>query len=298
MCKFFSIVSDAKGNFYYFDWKQRQQIIQGKIKCETADSHTSIADFYGFKGQKEDKLNKYEYNPFTKQFTVDQINTFDDSKEVEKFCKKLDFKEIVPVNFDKKIINPFKDRSILEITDEDIELLKQWASVRASVSASVGASVSASVRDSVRASVGDSVGYSVWDSVWDSVWASVRASVSASVSASVRASGGDSVRASVGDSVWASVWDSVWDSVGDSVGASVGYSVWDSVGDSVRASISPFVDIKYKYDFSSAIKLWEKGLVPSFDGKIWRLHGKGGKILKEIDLKKVSIQKRIEKTVH
>ena len=242
MCKFFSIVSDAKGNFYYFDWKQRQQIIQGKIKCESADSHTSIADFYGFKGQKEDKLNKYEYNPFTKQFTVDQINTFDDSKEVEKFCKKLDFKEIVPVNFDKKIINPFKDRSILEITDEDIELLKQWASVSASVWASVRDSVRASVWDSVWDSVGDSVGYSVWDSVWDSV------------------------RASVGDSVW--------------------------------AYISSFVDIKYKYDFSSAIKLWEKGLVPSFDGKIWRLHGKGGKILKEIDLKKVSIQKRIEKTVH
>ena len=233
MCKFFSIVSDAKGNFYYFDWKQRQEILKGKIK-ESADSHTSIADFYGFKGQKEDKLNKYEYNPFTKQFTVDQINTFDDSKEVEKFCKKLDFKEIVPVNFDKKIINPFKDRSILEITDEDIELLKQWASVRASV------------------------------------WASVRASVSASVSASVRASVWASVSASVSASVWASVWD----------------------------YISSFVDIKYKYDFSSAIKLWEKGLVPSFDGKIWRLHGKGGKILKEIDLKKVSIQKRIEKTVH
>ena len=62
MCKFFSIVSDAKGNFYYFDWKQRQEILKGKIK-ESADSHTSIADFYGFKGQKEDKLNKYEYNP-------------------------------------------------------------------------------------------------------------------------------------------------------------------------------------------------------------------------------------------
>ena len=196
MCKFFSLVSDAKGNFYYFDWKQRQEILKGKIK-ESADSHTSIADFYGFKGQKEDKLNKYEYNPFTKQFTVDQINTFDDSKEVEKFCKKLDFKEIVPVNFDKKIINPFKDRSILEITDEDIELLKQWAS------------------------------------------------------------GGDSV----GASVWASVWDSVWASVGDSVGASVG------------AYCSSFVEADYEYDFSSAIKLWELGLVPSYDGKVWRLHG-------------------------
>ena len=246
MCKFFSLVSDAKGNFYYFDWKQRQQIIQGKIKCESADSHTSIADYYGFKGEKEDKLNKYEYNPFTKVFTIDQINTHDDSKEVEAFCKKLNFKkEIVPVDFDKKIINPFTDISVENVTPQDIKLLKQWASVRASVSASVGASVWASVGDSVGYSVGASVSASVWDSVGDSVWDSVGDSV------------GDSVRASV----WASVWDSVWASVGDSVGASVG------------AYCSSFVEADYEYDFSSAIKLWELGLVPSYDGKVWRLHG-------------------------
>lgn len=46
--------------------------------------------------------------------------------------------------------------------------------------------------------------------------------------------------------------------------------------------ISSFFDIKYKHDFSSCIKLWERGLVPSFDGKIWRLHGyPNGKILWE-----------------
>jgi hypothetical protein len=39
------------------------------------------------------------------------------------------------------------------------------------------------------------------------------------------------------------------------------------------------VNIKYKYDFSPAIKLWKKGIVPSFEGKVWRLHGHEGKIL-------------------
>ena len=133
-------------------------------------------------------------------------------------------------------INPLKIKT--EITDKEIELLRKWDSVRASV----GDSVWASVRDSV------------WDSVWDSVGDSVR----------------DSVRDSVGDSVWDSVRASVWDSVGD------------SVGDSVRAYISSlFPNIhKWKYidhkegenPFQSCIDLWRNGFVPSFDGKIWRLH--------------------------
>ena len=80
---------------------------------------------------------------------------------------------------------------------------------------------------------------------------------------------------------WASVWDSVWDSVGD------------SVGDSVRAYIGyifePVVTTwKYidhqvgEYPFQPAVDLWKMGLVPSFDGKVWRLHGgKDAKILWE-----------------
>ena len=95
---------------------------------------------------------------------------------------------------------------------------------------------------------------SVWSSVWSSVW--------------------DSVWHSVGDSVWNSVWSSVWDSVGDSVG--------DSVRDSVWAYFSSFFAINYEYDFSSAVKLWESGLVPSFDGTVWRLHsGKNADIVYE-----------------
>ena len=103
-----------------------------------------------------------------------------------------------------------------------------------------------------------------WIKEWASVWASVRASVGASV--------GASVWASVEASVWASVWDSAWVSAWASIGASVGASVGDSVWASVEAYISTFINIEYEYDFSPGIKLWEAGLVPSFDGTTWRLH--------------------------
>jgi len=97
-----------------------------------------------------------------------------------------------------------------------------------------------------------------WASVWDSV--------------------GDSVWASVWDSVWASVGDSVWASVGDSVGA----SVRASVGDSVWAYTGSFFSIpqwkyikhpKGRYPYGPCVSLWKLGLVSSFDGKTWRLHG-------------------------
>ena len=92
----------------------------------------------------------------------------------------------------------------------------------------------------------------------------------------------DSVRDSVGDPVWASVWASVRDSVVD--------SVWDSIRAYIGSlfSISEWKYIDYTnplfekgvYPFQAAIELWKQGLVPSFDGKLWRLHGRPkGKIL-------------------
>jgi hypothetical protein len=265
MCEFFSLVSDGNGKPMYFDWKQRKGIL-GKdkefkdVESESPDSHTSIASFYGFKGLAEDKLNKYEYNPITKEFKIDQLNTTDDSCLIKNYCKELDFKTIVESLNLKKIVHPFKvKRKTKTVTKKEIELLKEWIkvsdSVRDSVWASVRDSVRASVGDSVSAPVSDSVYASVYASVWDSVWASVRDSVWASVSAPVR------------DSVRASVW------------ASVSAPVSDSVYASVLAYISSFFNIKYKYDFSSGVKLWESGLVPSFDGTTWKLHGGNGKVL-------------------
>jgi hypothetical protein len=77
---------------------------------------------------------------------------------------------------------------------------------------------------------------------------------------------------------WLKDWSSVKDSVRDSVWA----SVRDSVSASLWAYFSSFFAIDYEYDFSSAVKLWEAGLVPSFDGRTWRLHsGKNAKIIYE-----------------
>jgi len=135
----------------------------------------------------------------------------------------------------KEACNPLNPLTINppEITEEHIKLLKVWASVWDSVRASVWDSVG----DSVGASVWDSVGASVWDSVWASVWASVRASVGASV------------------------WDSVRVSVWDSVGAYIGYI------------FQPVVPGWETYPYQCAVDLWKQGLIPSYDGKTWRLHG-------------------------
>jgi len=165
----------------------------------------------------------------------------------------------------KPIIHPFKDvETPNRITKKHIKLIKKW--------------------DSVGYSVGDSVGYSVGDSVWDSVGYSVVDSVGDSV--------WDSVGYSVWDSVGYSVGYSVVDSVGYSVGDSVGYSVGDSVRDSVYGYIGSFFNLdnwkniehkKGEHPFKSVADLWEMGLVPSFDGNIWRLHGgKKGEVLFEI----------------
>jgi len=246
MCQFFSCVSDGKGKVLYFDATLREKIKKGEIRYNP-DSHTSIADYFGYKGKKEDSLNKYEYNPLTGKFVIDQINTTDDSKKVEQFCLKLNFQTVVPELIIQPIFYPFKYKKRKRVCQIDIELLKKWDSVRNSVG------------DSVWDSVWDSVGYSVWDSVGDIAW----------------------------DSVRNSVWDSVWDSVGDSTWDSVRNSVWDSV---VAYASSFFNLSKWKYfkykkgvnPFKPCVDLWHRGIVPSFDGKTWRLHGYEGKILKEI----------------
>jgi hypothetical protein len=85
--------------------------------------------------------------------------------------------------------------------------------------------------------------------------------VRASVRDSVGASAGDSVRASVRASVWDSVWGSVWDSVWAYAGSFFILPAWKYVKHP-----------RGKYPFAPCVQLWELGLVPSFDGKTWRLH--------------------------
>ena len=232
MCQFFSCISDGKGNIKYFDAQQRKLMKDENLRAADGsrydsslqDSHSGIAGFYGMDC---DKVNKYEYNPLTRRFVIDQTNTTDDQGKINRLCRKLDFATIVPELIIKPIFHPFEQKKRKWVNQTDIDLLKKW----------------------------------------------------------------DSVRASVGASVWASVWDSVWDSAGDRVWASVWDSVRANVGDSVRAYVSSFFDLpkwkrikhrKGENPFQSCIGLWHRGIVPSFDGKAWRLHGYKGKVLKVI----------------
>ena len=68
-------------------------------------------------------------------------------------------------------------------------------------------------------------------------------------------------------------WDSAWGSVG---------VVWASVWASVGAYTGSFFRIPFwkyikhpkgKYPYQPLVTLWNAGLVPSFDGTSWRLHG-------------------------
>ena len=82
--------------------------------------------------------------------------------------------------------------------------------------------------------------------------------------------------ASVRDSVWASVWASVSASVWASVSAYVGslfpnITRWKYAG-CFTASGGVIAHEPGIYPFQSAANLWRRGLVPSYDGKQWRLH--------------------------
>ena len=169
-------------------------------------------------------------------------------------------------------VNPLLVERSGGATNTETGLLKNWDAVWGSVGNSVWYSVWGSVRDSVRGSVRGSVGNSVGDSVWCSVWDSVGNSV------------GASVWDAVGDSVWGSAWDSVWGSVRDSVRGSVGGSVGAYIS-SLFPNISKWQGVDHEEGvnpFQSCIDLWLAGLVPSFDGKTWRLHaGKNAEIVFE-----------------
>ena len=236
MCNFFSFVGDGFGNFHCIGWETRQKMLRGNY---LADSHTVILTKLGVPPKMQDRWDKYEYNPLTKLFTVDQGIDGHDHDAARSWVENLDFKRVVEPLIIKPIFNPLSTPAVIP-TAADIADLKLWDSLVAGVWAGVG----------------DSEGYSV------------AARLGANVGYSVAASLGASVGASVKDSLWASSWYSLW----YSLGASVRYSLWASAVASVWAYVSSFFNIDYKYDFTPAIRLWERGLVPSFDGKVWRLH--------------------------
>ena len=90
----------------------------------------------------------------------------------------------------------------------------------------------------------------------------------------------------VGDTVWATVRDTVWATDRDTVWATVRYPVREAVW---AYTGSLFMIEKWGdypagiYPFQPAVDMWKHGLVPSYDGKTWRLHSgeKGEVVYKE-----------------
>ena len=258
MCKAFSCIATRKKVYW-------------KIGL---DSHEDIKDKFKL-NDNSDKLVPIEIIPVEgymnmknpKKYPKAWKFTFDDNcpdwwkQSHEKRCWKaleLWYKEINKIidwKYIKSIKNPLETKP-KKMTIKHIKSLKRWKEAN------------------------DSVCDTVWDSVWDSVRDSVR----------------DSVGASVGASVWDSVGHSVCDTVWDSVCDSVGRSVWDSAGASVGASAGAYASYgfsinkwkhithkKGEYPYKCLVDLWKDGLVPSFDGKTWRIHaGRKAKIILEI----------------
>jgi len=154
-------------------------------------------------------------------------------------------------------INPLlkKPRQMSNATKT--QLTQEWALIKGSA------------RDSVRDAISSSIRSSAWNRARNSVW--------------------DSVMGSIYHPAYSVVWDAVRNSVIDSVGesawnsAATRNSVWNWARNSIRASVWAYTSglfpqiKKWHYtDISDPwrplLHLWYAGYVPSFDGKVWRLH--------------------------
>ncbi len=109
---------------------------------------------------------------------------------------------------------------------------------------------------------------------WDSVWDFLKASVFGSAWGSVCASVWDSISYTLGTCIRDIVWLSVVNSLGDSVSD----NIEDGIVSAYIGSLFPkirkwkYFQNKKSYPFQPVAELWEKGFIPNFDGKIWRLY--------------------------
>jgi hypothetical protein len=94
MCEFFSFLTDGKGSFYYADAQMRKNA-RGSEGKNQRDSHTWLGTYF-IKNGGEDNANKYEFNPFSGDFSVDQINLpEDDSGSAEAWVRGVKWTRIL-----------------------------------------------------------------------------------------------------------------------------------------------------------------------------------------------------------
>jgi len=129
-----------------------------------------------------------------------------------------------------------------KVTEREIELLKKWASFLIPIM--------------------DSNECSVWYFIVNSIRHTINISV------------GNSVMASVRDSIMTSIMDSFSNSFSKSIRSFIGISLWAYMS-SLFLNIKKWAYVEHiegENPYQPCIDLWKSNLIPSFDGKIWRLH--------------------------
>ena len=86
MCQFFSFVGDGYGNYLYSDWNKRKT-----NPSKNWDSHTKILTDTMVPPKMQDRWSKYEYNPLTKAFNIDEPVEGHDHMMAENWVNHLDF---------------------------------------------------------------------------------------------------------------------------------------------------------------------------------------------------------------
>ena len=190
------------------------------------------------------------YNQFKQRFEHIKLLKKVTPTFIKKEIVKEDLKNKLGYDLEKALFptNPLLIKRG-KVTKEEIKLLKQWINVKDSA-----------VWGDVRRSISESVGESDWGSVEMSVF--------------------EGVRENIWQGIWHGIRHSVWENVEDILCAylsSIFFGVKKWKGVNHKAGENPF---------QSGIDLWNRGLVPSFDEKTWRLHsGINAKIVYEMENK-------------
>ena len=177
MCNFLSLVETDRHVFYLFTPEQRiahskKPLADKRGNAYKMDSHASICAFYGL---DEDKVNKYEWNPYTKKIAIDR-QVFDvDEKHVQAYLDGIDWH---PICGDIEGLRDFCAR-LREIPffkrcgslPDGVKLFKTrvaaWDAARASARASAWDAAWDAARDAAWAAASDAASDAAWYAAWD-----------------------------------------------------------------------------------------------------------------------------------
>jgi hypothetical protein len=164
-------------------------------------------------------------------------------QEFQKWKKELD-----KILIKKTITQPLK-MPPKEITKDHIRLLKEWSSISGFTKKAPTYIIWLHLRNRTTPSILGSVHNALILQHWSTLLNALAATGSKVCGSSKR-----------DNTIMRSIWDAAWAYTGTFF--VLPNNVW-------RINKK---DIK-EYPFQPCVDLWEQGLVPSFDGKTWRLHG-------------------------